>query len=84
MPKESCVRWGRQVPKDVAMATNFWLPIGYNFGCMIASDTLFHSRSGFNVFGVKLSDEDVAEIECLRVTAMATNFGTKIDVTGFV
>jgi len=27
---------------------------------------------------VKLSDEDLAEIECLRVIAMATNFGTKI------
>jgi len=36
------------------------------------------------VFGVKLSDEDIAEIECLRVIAMATNFGTKIAITGFV
>jgi len=35
---------------------------------------------------VKLSDEDIAEIECLRVVAMetATNFGTKIATTGFV
>jgi len=33
---------------------------------------------------VKLSDEDVAEIECLRVAAMTTNFGTKIAITGFV
>jgi len=32
------------------------------------------------VFGVKLSDEDIAEIECLRVVAMATNFGTTITV----
>ena len=30
------------------------------------------------MFGVKLSDEDIAEIECQRVVAMATNFGTKI------
>jgi len=29
---------------------------------------------------VKLSDEDIAEIECLRFVAMATNFGTKIAV----
>ena len=36
------------------------------------------------VFGVKLTDEDIAEIECLRVVAMATNFGTKIAITGFV
>jgi len=35
-------------------------------------------------FGVKLSDEDIAEIECLWVVAMATSFGTKIAITGFV
>jgi len=29
------------------MATSFWLSIGYNFGCMIASYTLFDSRGGF-------------------------------------
>jgi len=33
---------------------------------------------------VKLSDEDIAEIECHRVVAMATNFGTKLLLTGFV
>ena len=33
--------------RDVAMATPFCLSIGYNFGCMIASDTLFDSRGGF-------------------------------------
>jgi len=27
---------------------------------------------------VKLSNEDIAEIECQRVIAIATNFGTKI------
>jgi len=27
--------------RDVAMATTFWLSVSYNFGCMIASDTLF-------------------------------------------
>jgi len=27
--------------RDVAMATTFWLSVGYNFGCMIANDTLF-------------------------------------------
>ena len=30
-------------------------------------------------FGVKLSDEDIAEIEHLSVVAMATNFGTDIN-----
>ena len=26
--------------RDVAMATTFWLSMGYNFGCMIASDVV--------------------------------------------
>ena len=47
-PKESHVRWGPQVLSDVAMATNFWLSIGYNLGCMIASVTLFDSSGGFS------------------------------------
>jgi len=67
-PKES----RPQVLRDVAMTTNFWLSMGYNFGCMIASDMLFDSRGW--VFRVKLSDEDIAEIECLRVFAMAIIF----------
>jgi len=33
-----------------------------------------------SVFGVNLSDEDIAKIECPRVVAMATNFGTKIAI----
>jgi len=33
--------------RDVAMATTFWLSMGYNYSCMIASDTLFDSRGGF-------------------------------------
>ena len=34
--------------RDVAMATTFWFLMGYNFSCMIASDTLFYSRCGFS------------------------------------
>ena len=34
--------------RDVAMATPFCLSMDYNFGCMIASDTLFDSRSWFS------------------------------------
>ena len=69
------------------MATNFgtqfditgFMALGYNFGCMLASDTLFDSRGW--VFGVKLSDENiVAKIECLRVIVMARNFGNKIAI----
>ena len=40
---------------------------------MIASDTLFDSMG--SVFGVKLSDEDIADFEVLRDVAMATVFG---------
>jgi len=58
--------------RDVAMATTFWLSIGYNFGCMIASDTMLILGV---VFGFKLSDEDIADFEVIRQVAMATIFG---------
>jgi len=64
--------------RDIAMATTFWLPTGYNFDCVIASDTLLHSRGW--VFGVKLSDDDIAEIEALRDVAVAIVFGTTLAV----
>jgi len=64
------------------MAMTFWLSVGYNFGHVIASGTIFDSRGGF--LGVKLSDEDVADFEFLREVAMATKFGTKIALTGFM
>jgi len=60
--------------RDVAMATSFGTQFaitgfaGYNFGCMIASDTLFDSRGW--IFGVNLSDEDIAEIACRSVIAI--------------
>ena len=42
------------VLRDVARETNFGMQfaiigfVGYNFGCMIASDTLFDSMGGFS------------------------------------
>jgi len=45
---------------------------------MIASDTQFDSI--WVGFRVKLSDEDIAEIECQRAVAMVKNFGTKIAI----
>jgi len=36
------------LPRDVAMAITFWLSMGYNFGCMIASNMLFDSRGRFS------------------------------------
>ena len=38
-----------EVLRDTAIATNFWLSMHYNFGSMIASDTLFDFRGGFLV-----------------------------------
>jgi len=44
---------GPVVLREGAMATEFGTPfnttgyVGYNFGCVIASDTLFDSRGGF-------------------------------------
>ena len=44
---------GPEVLRNVAMATNFETQfavtgfVGYNFGCMVASNTLFDSRGGF-------------------------------------
>ena len=54
--------------KDIAMATTFWFSMGYNFGCMIASDMLFDSV-------VRLFDEAIADFEVLRDVAIATIFG---------
>jgi len=34
--------------RDIAIATTFCLSVGYNFGCMITSDTLFDFRRGFS------------------------------------
>ena len=53
-PRESCVRRGPAVLRGVAMTSNFGTQfaiigfVGYNFGCMIASDTLFNYRGGFS------------------------------------
>ena len=62
--------------RDVAMATTYWLSMGYNFGCVTASGTIFDSRCGF--LGVKLSDEVIADFELLRDVAMATIFWLSI------
>jgi len=52
--------------RDVAMVTPFCLSKGYNFGCMIASDTLFDSRSGFSgsIYPMKTADFEVLRDVC--------------------
>ena len=68
--------------RDVAMATTFRLSMGYNFNCMIASDTLFDTRGvGFRVQAIQ-SNEDIAKIEGLRDVATTTNFGTALAANG--
>jgi len=34
--------------RNVAMATTFWLPSGYDVDCVLDSDKLFHSMVGFS------------------------------------
>ena len=53
----------------IAMATAFSILSACNVGCVIASDVLFDSRVGF---GIKLSNEHIAEIEALTEVAIAT------------
>jgi len=45
---------------------------------MIASDTQFDSTGGFSGSSYPMN---TAEIECQRVVAMVTNFGTKIAIS---
>ena len=52
-PRNHVLDGGAAVLRDIAMAINFATQfaitgfLGYNFGCMIASDSLFDSRGGF-------------------------------------
>jgi len=55
---------------------HFLASMGYDFGCMTASDTLFDSWGW--VFGVELSYECITEIEVLMDVAMATIFWLSI------
>jgi len=56
-PRNDVLAGRPEVLRDVAMATNFrtqfaitgfWLSMGYNFGYLLASDTLFDSGGGFS------------------------------------
>ena len=66
--------------REVAIPTNFGTQfavigfVGYNFGCMIASNMLLDSRDGF----LGSSYPKTVEIKCLRVVDMATNLGLKL------
>ena len=62
--------------RGIAMATTFSLSMGYNFGCMIAIDTLFDCRGGFSASSYPMKTiQNIADYEVLRHVAMATIFG---------
>ena len=52
--KKSCVRWESSGAKGRCHDNQFWDEfaitgfVGYNFGCMIGSGTLFASMGGFS------------------------------------
>ena len=81
--RRSRVRWGSSGAEGRCRCNQFWDTIcynwllGYNFGCMIASDMLFDSKGGFSGSRYPMK---TAEIKCLRVIAMATNLWTKIAI----
>jgi len=41
--------------RDVVMATTFWLSMGYDIGCMIASETIFDSGSSYLMTSYQIS-----------------------------
>jgi len=45
-PRNHVLDGSPEVLRDVAMATTFWLSMGYNFCCVIASGTIFDSIGG--------------------------------------
>jgi len=47
-PRNRVLDGSPKMLRDVAMATVFWLSMGYNFGCVIASSTIFDTRVGFS------------------------------------
>ena len=56
--------------------------VGFRWAIILVySDTLFDSRGGFSRLNYTMK---ISKIEFVRVVAMATNFGTKISITGFV
>ena len=58
------------------MTTTFCFSMGYNFGCMIVSDTMFDSRGGFS--GSSYPMKTITDFKILRNVAMATIFWLSI------
>jgi len=70
-PQNHVLHGDPEVLRDAAKATNFWLLMGYNFGCILANGRIFDSAC---VFAIKLSNEAIADFEFLSDVAMATIF----------
>ena len=80
-PRNHVLDVGPQLLRDVAMATNFWLSMGYNFGCVIVATHCLIPGVGFWNQAIWWRH---SRDRCITVTAMATNFGTEIAITAFV
>ena len=79
----------REVLWDVAIATKFWRKnewkshkMGGNFSCEQAIDTWFQFRG--RIFAISKLNYDTRRWKGQRYVTMATNFGTKTAVTGFI
>jgi len=70
-----CRYYRYPAPKGRCHGNQFWLSMGYNFGYIIANDTLFDF---WGVFGVKLSHEYIANVQVLTDIVMATIFGVSM------
>jgi len=79
---------GPVVLRDVAMATNFGTQfaiigfVGYNFGCMIASDTQFDSRGGFSGLSCPMKTQPRSSVK--GSLPWQPILGLKLLSTGFV
>ena len=78
MARRNCVRWDSRGAEGRCHGNQFWdavcynwLSMGYNFGCMVTSNTLFHSTGGFSGSSYPLK---TADFKVLKDIAMATIF----------
>ena len=68
------------------MATTFYISMGYNFSCMIASDTLFDSRGGFSGYSCKwtLTGDNDMRLSYKKRFAFSQPICLLVALSGFV
>jgi len=89
MARRNCVRWDSRGAEGRCHGNQFWdavcynwLSMGYNFGCMVTSNTLFHSTGGFSgsSYPMKTWQRSSVEGSLLRQPVL----GLKLLLSGFV